>query len=422
MKFLFFSVFLILPLAAKTPIPDLSLPEDVSSVPGEGPLQPGEWFVKLWNTKRTQWHADTQKDQGAVVFLGDSITQGWGARLQKSFRGLKVANRGISGDTSRGVLFRLPGDVLAVKPAAVVLLIGTNDIGIGAKPETIAKNIGEITAAFKGEKSSTPVILCRVFPSSEKANRPTEKIQALNELLQKLASENPHITLLDTFTLFANESGDAKKEEFPDLLHLNDAGYEKWAASLRPILARHGLFETEPAPFKIEEGFKLLFNGRNLDGWCFRDSKSREVTRDFAGQKVSPDGRYLALNDRLIVTIPPEGRRIQQLWTMKEFPGDFELRLQFRASPNADSGIFLRGKQLQCRDYPLAGPYQNLVNYQPLDWNDIVITVKGRSAHCVCNGEVLEAALKIPGTGPIGFEGDRGQMEYRHVRIRHTIE
>ncbi|MDA7864039.1 GDSL-type esterase/lipase family protein [bacterium] len=420
MKSLFLSLLIAFPISAKSPLPNLSLPIDQSTISGIGPLQKGEWFTKLWDTKRQQWHANIAKDQGAVVFLGDSITQGWGAKLQKSFPGLKVANRGISGDTSRGVLFRLPGDVLAVQPSAVVLLIGTNDLALGASAETIVENVEAITSSFKGSK--TPMILCRVFPSSASKNRPPEKIQALNELYQKLASENSQISLLDTFTLFADADGNAPKAEFPDLLHLNDAGYAKWAAALRPIIARHGLLETEPAPFQPDLGFTSLFNGKDLSGWCFREKKTKKMKDTFDQKTSSPDDRYLALNERLIVTIPPEGRRVQQIWTSADFPNDFTLKLQFRASTNADSGIFLRGKQLQCRDFPLAGPYKELKNYKALEWNDVIITVKGRTAHCTCNGEVLEDALQIPANGPIGLEGDRGQMEYRHIQIKHAGE
>ena len=85
---------------------------------------------------------------------------------------------------------------------------------------------------------------------------------------------------------------------------------------------------------------------------------------------------------------------------------------------NADSGVFIRKPQLQCRDYPIAGPYKNLKNYKPQDWNEMIVVVKDGVAHCTCNGEVLEAALKVPDTGPIGLEGDRGQMEYRRIRIK----
>ena len=94
------------------------------------------------------------------------------------------------------------------------------------------------------------------------------------------------------------------------------------------------------------------------------------------------------------------------------------LKLEFRATPNADSGVFIRQPQLQCRDYPLAGPYTNLTKYKPQDWNEMIVAVTNNVGYCTCNGEVLKAAMKIPATGPIGLEGDRGQMEYRRIRLQ----
>jgi hypothetical protein len=160
-----------------------------------------------------------------------------------------------------------------------------------------------------------------------------------------------------------------------------------------------------------------LFNGRDLSGWGFRDARTLEKKEAFDAQTTSSDGRYVAKNGRLIVTTPPEGRKIAQLWTTREFPKNFTLKLEFRATPNADSGVFIRKPQLQCRDYPLAGPYKQLQKYKPQDWNEMVVVVKEGVAHCTCNGEELEAAFKLPESGPIGLEGDRGQMEYRRIRI-----
>ncbi len=113
---------------------------------------------------------------------------------------------------------------------------------------------------------------------------------------------------------------------------------------------------------------------------------------------------------------------MQIIWTTREFPRDFILKLEFRSAINADSGIFIRKPQLQCRDYLVAGPdkYKLLKKYKPQDWNEIVVTVKDGVAHCTCNGEVLEEAMKVPETGPIGLEGDRGQMEYRRIRLKET--
>lgn len=179
--------------------------------------------------------------------------------------------------------------------------------------------------------------------------------------------------------------------------------------------------EWQPDP-----GFRSLFNGRDLTGWCFRqkvDNKSSTVgavAEKFDGKTASSDaGRYSAKESILTVNFPKgQERLIAQLYTVEEFPKDFVLKLEFRASQNADSGIFVRRPQLQCRDYLVAGPYKDLKKYKPQEWNQIEVVVKGGVARCTCNGEVLEAELKLPPTGPIGLEGDRGQMEYRHIQIK----
>jgi lysophospholipase L1-like esterase len=408
------ALFLAIPRAEAADIDSrFQIPETDEGLPGAGPIRRYEWFQKLWQQKRGAWAMQVQQDQGAVVFLGDSITQGWGDNIGGAFPGVKVANRGISGDTTRGVLIRLKEDVLALKPRAVVLLIGTNDLEEGADPEVIAGNLKLILAELKRHDSKMPVVLCQVFPSSASKKRPAEKIKKINELYAQAVKGDSQVTYMETWLLFANAEGDAKVEEFPDLLHPNAAGYRKWAAAIHPILATLGFVETEADAFTLEPGFRSLFNGHDLTGWGFR-------TNNFDGRTSSSDGRYVAKNGRLIVTTPPEGRRIQQLWTTRAFSNDFVMKLEFRATPNADSGVFIRQPQLQCRDYPLAGPYKNLAKYKPQDWNEMVVTVKDGVAHCTCNGEVLEAALKVPPSGPIGLEGDRGQMEYRRIRLQET--
>ena len=395
-----------------------AIPATDEGLPGEGPIRRYGWFQNLWERKRTGWAQKVEQDQGALVFLGDSITQGWGDNMGNSFPGIKVANRGISGDTTRGVLIRMQGDVLALNPKGVVILIGTNDLEEKASPEVIAGNLKLIIAELKKHNAKMPIILCNTFPSSASKRRPADQIKKINQLYFATVKGDPQITVLDTWLLFADAKGDAKKPEFPDLLHPNKLGYAKWASALRPLLATHGFIETKSEDFTMESGFVSLFNGKDLTGWGFQSKKTFKQTAKFDEKKASDDGRYRAINGRLVVTTPPEGRRVQQLWTTKEFPKDFTLKLEFRATPNADSGVFIRKPQLQCRDYILAGPWKDLKNYKPQEWNEIVAVVKGGVAHCTCNGEVLNAEFKVPATGPIGLEGDRGQMEYRRIRIK----
>jgi lysophospholipase L1-like esterase len=430
-------------LAQPTPIqePDahFQIPATDDGLPGAGPIRRYDWFRKLWVQRRSAWAQRVQQDQNALVFLGDSITQAWGDDMGGCFPGVKVANRGISGDTTRGVLIRLPEDVLALHPSGVVILVGTNDLEDDADPETIAANLRLILAMLEGNDPKMPIILCQVFPSSVTKRRPSEKIKKINQLYAEAVKGDAHVTYIETWPLFADAQGEAKPEEFPDLLHPNKIGYAKWAAGLHPILATLGFVDNEADNFTPEPGFESLFDGHDLTGWGYRPTSEADIQSskswhqndpkappwpivenavDFDGQTSSPDSRYIAKNGRLIVTTPSEFRKIQKLSTTREFPKDFILKLEFRATPDTDSGIFIREPQLQCRDYLIAGPYKELKRYKPQDWNEIVITVKGQEALCTCNGEVLETAFKIPPTGPIGLEGDRGQMEYRHIEVR----
>jgi lysophospholipase L1-like esterase len=416
-----------------------AIPATDDGLPGAGPIRRYPWFQNLWRERRSEWARRVEHDRGATVFLGDSITQGWGGGLGAAFPGVKVANRGISGDTTRGMLLRLQDDVLALDPTAVVLLAGTNDLEEGATPELIAANLELILSALEKHDVRLPIVLCQVFPSAAAKKRPAASIKAVNSLYLAIAKKHPRVTYLETWPLFAGPDGDATLAEFPDLLHPNEAGYVKWATALRPVFATLGLSETSADPFTPEPGFESLFNGRDLTGWGYRPTTEKDkasaarwqasdpnappwpiVTEPstFDGLTATPDGRFAVIGGRLVVTAPREYRKIQQLYTTREFPMDFVLKLEFRATPNADSGVYLREPQLQCRDYRIAGPYKNLKSYKPQDWNELVVSVKDGVAQATCNGELLEAALKLPASGPIGVEGDRGQMEYRRIRIQ----
>lgn len=218
-----------------------AIPATDEGLPGAGPIRRYEWFQNLWQNRRARWATNIEQDQGAVVFLGDSIMQGWGGGLGAAFPGMKVANRGISGDTSRGVLIRLEEDVFAINPAAIILLIGTNDLEENAEPEVIANNVKLILDEITDFDSELPIIFCDVMPSSEEMSRPTEQIQLLNDLYEEFIADYPQIVYVDTFSLFDNGEGDADQSEFPDLLHPNEVGYAKWAEALRSPLRDLGL-------------------------------------------------------------------------------------------------------------------------------------------------------------------------------------
>jgi hypothetical protein len=167
-----------------------------------------------------------------------------------------------------------------------------------------------------------------------------------------------------------------------------------------------------------EPGFKAIFNGKNLTGWRLRST-------DLTGKAASDDGRFAVKDGILVITgskdTPPRNTEID---TVESYDGDFTLRLEFRASRDANSGLHLRDKafahQLQIRDYPRVGPYKTLANYKDGDWNAIEVAVTGTKARCTCNGEVLEAALEIPGKGPLALQSEINMIEYRKIRIKRS--
>jgi len=215
-------------------------PADPSLMPGRGPTNYWSGLPAVWAQRHAQWDKTANQDHDGVVFLGDSITQGWKS-LGQDFPNLKTVNRGIGGDTTRGVLYRLDPDVLSLQPKAVVLLIGTNDIGNGADPSDVADNIQAIIKAIHYKYPHIPVVVCEVMPSSETKQRPADKIEKLNQLIKKDVRWSSHTYLCDTWSIFADAHGDAPQNIFPDLLHPNAAGYAKWTAALKPIFAKRNI-------------------------------------------------------------------------------------------------------------------------------------------------------------------------------------
>jgi lysophospholipase L1-like esterase len=165
--------------------------------------------------------------------------------------------------------------------------------------------------------------------------------------------------------------------------------------------------------FQPEPGFKLLFNGRDLTGWGYPGAQAQS----FDGLSASPDGRYegkdgiLRVNDRL-------PRLQQQLATTEPLPANCVIRMDFRPMQWADGGVFVRGTQLQVRDFLTVGPYYDLLHHRPQEWNTLEIYVLGPWVYASTNGEVLEPSFRVNATGTLGFEADLGVMEYRRIRVK----
>lgn len=165
-----------------------------------------------------------------VVFMGDSITDGWGRKYGKFFEGKPYLNRGISGQTTPQMLIRFRPDVLAHKPKAVVILAGTNDIAGNTGPMTLEDIEGNLQSMAELAKANgIRVVMASVMPVSDyiqpqTGRRPNEKIKALNEWIREYAAKNGHI-YLDYYSAMLDDKGVFKQELTYDGLHPNEAGY-----------------------------------------------------------------------------------------------------------------------------------------------------------------------------------------------------
>jgi len=170
-----------------------------------------------------------------IVFIGDSITEriteqgaDWGARFGSS----RIKNRGISGDVTEGVLQRL-GEAINIKPQAVFILIGINDISASKTPQFIADNIVKIAAEIKKGSPASKIYVRTILPTADPKQE--DNIKATNEILRKKATSGSY-TLIDLHKIFAGDKNLLKKELTFDGLHLNDKGYKLWVDSEKKII------------------------------------------------------------------------------------------------------------------------------------------------------------------------------------------
>lgn len=177
------------------------------------------------------------KDEARVVFLGDSITDGWQQpQFGGFFPGKPYIDRGISGQTTPQMLLRFRADVIALEPRVVVILAGTNDIGGNTGPMTLEQIEGNLASMSElAHVHGIRVVLSSVTPVSDLTTpegrkfvqtpyRPLEKILALNEWITKYAAEHGNV-YLDYFSAMADDNGFLKTGLTYDGLHPNAAGY-----------------------------------------------------------------------------------------------------------------------------------------------------------------------------------------------------
>ena len=170
-----------------------------------------------------------------VVFMGNSITQGWAPLFDSLFPGKPYVGRGISGQTTPQMLVRFRQDVIALKPKVVVILAGTNDIAGNTGPTTdedVERNLQSMAELAKA--NGIKVVLASITPTSayhtaangvpQTTSRPMDRIKAINAWMKRYAEANGHV-YLDYFSPMLDETGVMKADLTGDDLHPNAAGY-----------------------------------------------------------------------------------------------------------------------------------------------------------------------------------------------------
>lgn len=190
------------------------------------------------------------KGEGDVVFIGDSITQGWEGAGKKAwaehFAGFKPVNLGIGGDQTGHVLWRITEgkELEPLKPKLAVIMIGTNNTGAHSA-EQIAGGIKAILDELKKQKPEMKVLLLGVFPRAGApkdvtvvaADKLNPKIKAINDIIAKFADDKT-VFYKDIGPKFLNAEGGLDRKVMPDLLHLSPAAYTIWAEAIKNDIAK----------------------------------------------------------------------------------------------------------------------------------------------------------------------------------------
>ncbi len=207
--------------------------------------RPDDWWVKRFDA----FNARAKLGDIRVVFLGDSITQGWeGAGKEvwaEHFEKMKAVNFGIGADNTQHLLYRVQNGNLdgldkpiregAEVPKVVVMMIGTNNSN---KDDFTAPQIAEgVKACIDATHKKLPqakILLLAIFPRGEKPDAQREKLAATNAILKTFANET--VSYLDIGDKFVGEGGVISKEIMPDFIHLSPKGYKIWAEAIEPSI------------------------------------------------------------------------------------------------------------------------------------------------------------------------------------------
>jgi lysophospholipase L1-like esterase len=200
-----------------------------------------------WVTRHEGFVQETQKGGIYILFLGDSITDGWrdkGSNVwNKYYTPRHAANFGIGGDRTQHVLWRMDhGELDGIKPKVVVLMIGTNNTGKETDHKTprntvpeVAEGVQAVVNDIRAKLPDSKILLLAIFPRGTLNDPQRAQVVLINTLIARL-DDGKTVKFLDIGPKFLEFDGTLPKSIMPDLLHPNAQGYQIWADAMEPAL------------------------------------------------------------------------------------------------------------------------------------------------------------------------------------------
>lgn len=182
------------------------------------------------------------KSEKRVVFMGNSITQGWKEKHPDFFTQNPYIDRGISGQTTPQMLIRFRQDVIALQPKVVVILAGTNDIAGNTGPSTLEMIMDNIASMAEiASANKIKVVICSVLPAYDypwrKGMEPNIKIPKLNEMIKAYATRKGFV-YLDYFSAMNDGNNGMKAEYTTDGVHCSSKGYDLMESMVQPAIQK----------------------------------------------------------------------------------------------------------------------------------------------------------------------------------------
>ena len=200
--------------------------------------------VASWREKHDALVKRAKAGQIDLLFLGDSITEGWGDKgpevWQRHYGRRNAACFGIGGDTAENLLWRMAnGELEGIAPRVVVLLIGTNNLGLKKDPpDAVVRKVTAVVDALRRKLPAAKVLLLGLFPRGALPGAEMRApIVAVNAQLARL-DDGKAVRFLDLGSKLMNPNRSISKEVMPDFLHPSEKGYTIWAAGMEPLLAQ----------------------------------------------------------------------------------------------------------------------------------------------------------------------------------------